>query len=108
MSWLVTTPAYVLIALVAAASASAQSLSVGPNWNVNRQAGYQAEEAIAIDPTNPKRLFAWANDVRSGTANNAAAYSPDGGVTWTSRFTGLDGWPAVGGDPTCSFDSFGN
>ena len=28
--------------------------------------------------------------------------------TWTSRFTGADGWPALGGDPTCSFDAFGN
>ena len=25
-----------------------------------------------------------------------------------ARFTGSDGWPALGGDPTCSFDSFGN
>ena len=47
---------------------SAQSLSVGPNVNVNRQSGYQAEEAVAIDPTNPNRLFAWANDIRTGPA----------------------------------------
>jgi hypothetical protein len=91
-----------------AVSVSAQSLSVGPNVNVNRQSGYQAEEAIAIDPTNPNRLFAWANDVRAGTADNAAGYTTNGGATWTSRFTGSDGWPSLGGDPTCSFDNFGN
>src|SRR5215467_13260716 len=92
-----------VIALTGAVSVSAQSLSVGPNVNVNRQSGYQAEEAIAIDPTNPNRLFAWANDIRTGTSDNSAAYSINGGVTWTSRFTGSDGWPSLGGDPTCSF-----
>jgi hypothetical protein len=84
---------------------AAQTLSVGPNVNINRQSGYQGEEAIAIDPTNPNRLFAWANDL---PADNSAAYSTNGGATWVSRFTGTDGWPALGGDPTCSFDSFGN
>src|SRR5436190_6337253 len=108
MSCLLRRPVYVFIALAGAVSLSAQSLSVGPNVNVNRQSGYQAEEAIAIDPTNPNRLFAWANDIRAGTADNAAGYSTDGGVTWTSRFTGSDGWPSLGGDPTCSFDNFGN
>ena len=83
----------------------AQTLSVGPNVNISRQSGYQAEEAVAIDPTHPNRLFAWSNDLAS---RNSAAYSVDGGLTWTSRFTGTDGWPALGGDPTCTFDSFGN
>ncbi len=87
-------------------SAGAQSLAVGPNVNISRQSGYQGEEAIAIDPTNPNRLFAWANDLVG--SDNAAAYSTDGGASWTARFTGTDGWPALGGDPTCSFDSFGN
>jgi hypothetical protein len=100
--------AFLVLALAGAVSVSAQSLSVGANVDVNRQSGYQAEEAIAIDPTNPNRLFAWANDVRSGAADNAAGYSTNGGVTWTARFTGSDGWPSLGGDPTCSFDSFGN
>jgi len=100
---------YLLPALMlAAGNVPAQTLSVGPNANINRQSGYQGEEAIAIDPTNPNRLFAWANDVRSGTADNSAGYSTDGGATWSSRFTGTDGWPTLGGDPTCSFDSFGN
>jgi hypothetical protein len=90
---------------IAATSAQAQTLVVGPNRNINRQTGYQAEEAIAIDPTNPNRMFAWSNDLSS---RNAAAYTIDGGTTWISRFTGSDGWPALGGDPTCTFDSFGN
>src|SRR5882672_2740136 len=91
--------------VLAAGQVTAQTLSVGPNVNINRQSGYQGEEAIAIDPTNPNRLFAWANDLGN---RNSAAYSTNGGTNWTARFTGSDGWPALGGDPTCSFDSFGN
>src|SRR5258706_4781514 len=83
----------------------AQILSVGANVNINRQSGYQAEEAIAIDPTNPNRMFAWSNDLNS---RNSAAFTVNGGLSWTSRFTGSDGWPALGGDPTCTFDNFGN
>ncbi|HSY17537.1 MAG TPA: sialidase family protein [Candidatus Acidoferrales bacterium] len=97
-----------VLLLLAAVPAAAQTLSVGPNVNINRQSGYQGEESIAIDPTNPNRLFAWANDIRTGTADNSAGYSTDCGVSWIARFTGTDGWPALGGDPTCSFDSFGN
>jgi hypothetical protein len=95
-----------LLAL-AAGQATAQTLSVGPNVNINRQSGYQGEEAIAIDPTNPNRMFAWANDLANAN-DNSAAYSTNGGARWTARFTGADGWPALGGDPTCSFDGFGN
>jgi len=95
---------FTLLAL-AAVQATAQTLSVGPNVNINRQSGYQGEEAIVIDPTNPNRLFAWANDLAT---DNSAAYSTNGGASWTARFTGTDGWPALGGDPTCSFDNFGN
>jgi PEP-CTERM motif len=92
-------------ALSATATAFAQVMTVGPNVNLNRQNGYQAETAVAIDPTNPNRMFAWSNDLN---ARNSAAFTTDGGVSWVSRFTGSDGWPGLGGDPTCSFDGFGN
>ncbi len=82
-----------------------QVINVGANVNINRQTGYQAEQAVAINPANPNNLFAWSNDLN---ARNSAAFSTNGGASWTSRFTGTDGWPALGGDPTCSFDAFGN
>src|SRR5205823_2952317 len=47
----------------------------------------------------------WSNDLNS---RNSAGFTTNGGSTWTSRFTGSDGWPTLGGDPTCTFDSFGN
>ena len=90
-------PAAALLLTVFAAHAYAQfSLTVGANVDINRQSAYQAEEAVAIDPTNPTRMFAWSNDLNS---RNSAAFSLDGGTTWTSRFTGSDGWPGLGGDP---------
>src|SRR4051812_11266368 len=98
-------PGSVLLLTLVLSDAFAQTLIVGPNVNINRQSGYQGEEAIAIDPTNLKRMFAWSNDLGN---RNSAAYTTNGGASWISRFTGSDGWPALGGDPTCSFDSFGN
>ena len=80
-------------------------MTVSPNVNISRQTGYQAETAIAIDPTNPNRIFAWSNDLGG---RNSAAFTTNGGTTWIPRFTGTDGWPGLGGDPTCSFDAFGN
>ena len=47
----------VLLVTIALPQLGAQTLNVGPNVNINRQSGYQAEEAIAIDPTNPNRIF---------------------------------------------------
>jgi len=35
--------------------------SAFPNINISRREGNEAEGAIAIDPTNPLRLFAFSN-----------------------------------------------
>ena len=40
---------------------SASVTSIGANVNISRAAGDQSEGAIAIDPTNPMRLFALSN-----------------------------------------------
>jgi hypothetical protein len=85
---------FLVIGLLAmTANVTAETMSVRPNVNINRQSSYQGEEAIAIDTTNPNRLFPWSNDLN---ARNSAGYSTNGGASWTSRFTGSDGWPAVG------------
>jgi len=67
----------------------------------------QIEPAIAIDRTNPARLFVTAN---SGGSGILASLSEDGGVTWTPRIMadGTDGLPAACCDPAASFDGFGN
>ena len=94
-SWVQTTPA-------------AGPIQVGPNVNVSRQLDSQSEGAIAIDKTNPNRLFMLSNE------ENATAlfsgYSTDGGKTWTTRdlATGNDGLPGACCDPSTQFDAFGN
>src|SRR4051812_47409727 len=58
------------------------SLKVGQNVNISRLPGNHQEGAIAIDPTNPQRLFAFSNTETD--AGNFAAFSTDGGLTWKS------------------------
>jgi hypothetical protein len=95
------------------------SLKVGPNVNITRLAGNHQEGAIAIDPTNPQRLFAFSNTETD--AGNFAAFSTDGGLTWKSSQGPMDAGPGdfiIGdthdglvpafGDPTVAFDKFGN
>ena len=86
--------------------------SAFPNVNVSRTSGNQAEGTIAVDPSNPSRLFAASNAPGVGLF---ASTSSDGGVTWTGRIVlendpTLDspGPPAACCDPSAAFDRFGN
>jgi Ca2+-binding RTX toxin-like protein len=85
-------------------------LAVGANVNVSRKTGNQMEEAIAIDPTNPSRVFATSNDETLNFSGIATARSSDGGANWTTGVigTGSDGFTAACCDPSVSWDSFGN
>jgi hypothetical protein len=92
------------------------TLSVGRNVNISRLAGAQVETAIAIDPTDPRRLFAVSNQL-SSSPGLFAAYSTDGGKHWQDSDPG-DGVIADGStgdplppaccDPSVAFDQFGN
>src|SRR5712692_7868412 len=110
-----------------------------PAVTVNRDnAGApQNETTIAVDPNNPRRVVAAANDYvtrtwtcfvsgspcsRLGDAYSGTYYSNDGGATWCCPSTGpsdlgtlipgvehLTGGPYdAGGDPALTFDSRGN
>ncbi|HEX6701198.1 MAG TPA: sialidase family protein [Gaiellaceae bacterium] len=64
-------------ALAAAARAEAPML---PQVNVSRAPGNQAEVAVAVDPSNPRVLFAASN-----SSGGTRAYgSVDGGATWST------------------------
>jgi hypothetical protein len=78
-----------------------------PPADVSPIPGTQVEPVVAIDRTNPARLFVTAN---SGGSGILASVSGDGGVTWTARVMagGADGLPAACCDPAASFDAFGN
>ena len=73
--------------------------------NISRQPGQQSEGTIAVDPTNPLRLFAASNE--SGTSLLGAT-SSDGGLTWATRdfAGGPDLLPQACCDPSAAFDRF--
>jgi hypothetical protein len=75
--------------------------------NVSRMSDQQAEETIAVNPTNTNQIFVAANE--QGTSLFGAT-SADGGATWTGRTfaTGPDALPRACCDPSAAFDSFGN
>ena len=79
----------------------------------------QNEESIAADPNNPQHLVASQNDYRRGDGNCYAAYSLDGGHSWSdstvpTSFTrgtlfgkAREYWQA-GGDTSVAWDTQGN
>jgi hypothetical protein len=83
---------------------------VHPTVDVNRQLGSQSEVAIGINPVNNRQMFAFANDNAAAANGMTAAYSIDGGLTWTSRVlgSGADGLPTAFSDPWVAWDTFGN
>ncbi|HEV3339990.1 MAG TPA: SBBP repeat-containing protein, partial [Pirellulales bacterium] len=106
------------------------NVDVTTNSNVSQRNGNQTEPTIAVDPRDPQHLFAASNDEKgintagstatpggaSGIGGIFAAYSLDGGTTWTPSDAtdgligdGGDGLPSgARGDPSAVFDKFGN
>jgi hypothetical protein len=90
------------------ATATPHQITVGPNVNVSKLVGNQAETAIAINPTNPQNIAILTN-VQFGD-KLFFSYSTDGGTTWNSRFV-ADGTDELGlacCDPSLSWDAYGN
>src|ERR1041384_3675619 len=68
---------------IAASFTGAFSLTAAAPVNISKLAGSQDETNIAIDPTNPARMFATSN---IHTTNAIfAGFSTDAGVSWTTR-----------------------
>ncbi|MHB8969784.1 MAG: NF038129 family PEP-CTERM protein [Pirellulaceae bacterium] len=87
------------------------NLDTEPVRNITAQQGSQAEPTIAIDPTNPERVFAAGVHVNfQFPLGIPVAASDDGGVTWTSGTLadGTDGLPPSVCDTRAIFDQFGN
>src|SRR5262249_25937523 len=86
-----------------------RGLTVGPNVNISMTSGQEeAETAIAVNPTNTKQLFASA--VVNTQPGMFAAFSTDGGLTWTGRKMDerREGLEQACCDPSFSWDQFGN
>lgn len=91
-----------ILCLALAGSGGAFTTVVGPDVNITRLAGNQAEATIALDPTNTQRLFEASNP---GTT---AFRSIDGGTTWTQVAIPGDPNSAPCCDNVATFDGFGN
>ena len=95
---------------VADAAGPTPTVTVGANVNLSKAAGNQFEGSVAIDPTNPLRIFVLARDE---TGNLLGARSSDGGATWThgkvaTCLCSADKLPPAWGNTSVTFDSFGN
>jgi hypothetical protein len=68
------------------------------------------EVEIAINPTNPQQLFLASNQFINGSDGLYAAFSTDGGQSWSGRIVadGSDGLPNACCDPDVVWDTFGN
>jgi hypothetical protein len=82
-------------------------LTVGPNVNVSRHRRNQAEQSLAINPTNPNNIAVVSNvETPVGLFK---AYSTDGGTTWTTDvIADGDNLGRACCDPSLSFDQYGN
>jgi hypothetical protein len=127
------TPNFVLSSPLDGTSVAPPAVTV----NQDTAAAPQNETAIAVDPNNPRRIVAGANDYVTrtwsctvsgtpcsalGDAYSGTYYSNDGGSTWCCTATDpshlgtlipgvehLTGGPYdAGGDPSVAFDSRGN
>src|SRR5271157_1540940 len=84
------------------------TVSVGPNVNVNKETGNQAEERIVVNPTNPDHLIAVSNDLTAaGAVQQPSWYSMDAGKTWTKSLFPNPAGANLVGDPSIVFDDTG-
>jgi hypothetical protein len=100
----------VLVLIVAAINpASALGASIPPNFDASVLPGNEAENAIAVNPTDPNNIVAMSTlpDIEAGIAVDV---SFNGGTTWTRQVIGTGGGDL--GDICCdeqlAWDRFGN
>ncbi len=79
---------------------AAPTLTVGPNVNISKSPGDNAEETVAINPKNPLNLFA------SETYSLVTKYSLDGGLTWNN--SNISALGSSLGDVSSAWDNYGN
>jgi hypothetical protein len=100
--------ALALALLLLAVPAVAAVRSIPANIDISRKSGNEAEDAIAVNPTNPNNIVAMATlpDVPSGLFEGV---SFDGGATWTRRVIGTGGQLGeICCDQQLAWDPYGN
>ena len=88
---------------------ASSAFAVPANIDVSQRSGNEAEDAIAINPTNPSNIVAMST-LPGPVSGLFEGVSFDGGQTWTRRIIG-DGTDQLGEiccDQQLSWDQFGN
>src|SRR5436190_1684345 len=96
------------VAVATALPAGAGAQPIPPNSDASSRHGNEAENAIAVNPTNPQNVVAMSTlpDVPSGLFEGV---SFDGGATWTRQVIGEGGdLGKICCDEQLAFDRFGN
>ena len=104
---ILTVSAGMALAPAFASAAPPAHISAGPNLNVSRMLGNQAETTVAVNPTNPDNVVIVSN-IQFGN-RLFEGFTLDG-QHWTSRQI-ADGTDSLGlacCDPSAAFDEFGN
>ena len=68
----------------AEAAGNLPRITVSTNVNVSRTSGNQAEQTVAVNPTNPHNIVVISNDPSPGPGL-FESITFDGGTTWTTR-----------------------
>ncbi|TML05700.1 MAG: exo-alpha-sialidase [Actinobacteria bacterium] len=96
-----------LVVVPAGAGKPAQP-ATPPNIDISQRHTNESEEAIAVNPTNPKNIVMVSN-VEGGAPGMLEGFSFDGGQTWTTKLIGNnDNRGDACCDPSLSFDNYGN
>jgi len=109
--FLTRTSSTILLALagILMTATPASAAAPPPNLNVTAMPGNEAEDAIAVNPTNPSNAVAMSTlpDVVAGLA---VGVTTNGGATWQRRIIGAAGDPLgeICCDEQLAWDRFGN
>src|SRR5437763_9126739 len=108
--FLASTSSTIVLGLALALTTATLAAAAPPsNLNVTAMAGNEAENAIAVNPTNPSNVVAMSTlpDVVAGLA---VGVSFDGGTSWARRVIGAAGDPLgeICCDQQLAWDRFGN
>ena len=94
-------------AAAARPAAPGATRKVPANINVSREPGNQAEDAVAIQQTNPNHVVVVANEGAASALFHG--WSTDGGRTWsTDRIADGDNLGTACCDPALASDNYGN
>ena len=109
--FLTRTSSTIMLAFAGALAIATLATAAGPpsNFNVSAMPGNEAEDAIAVNPTDPSNVVAMSTlpDIDAGLA---VGVSFNGGQTWARRVIGADGDPLgeICCDEQLAWDRFGN